>query len=229
MHKISDEIESRKLSFLNHDFFKYLTDADLPIEKRLKFLPYISHFVMSFSDINKIILPFETPKNELENVVNNHALEDAEHWPWYLKDLENLDLNPSTELTEHLRFLWSNKLIYSRKLTYQLIQSLHNQTAEMRLIVIEVMEATGNATFDTLARITQDTDKELEYCGNLHLSHETGHSIGSKDELIDTLQLTEDTRAKAINLINECFEAFHRFFDEVLRNAMEESPQQLNK
>lgn len=229
MHKISDEITRHKVSFSNHHLFRYLINKDITIEKRLSFLPYISHFVLSFSDINKIVLPFKAPNNDLENAVNNHAREDAEHWEWYLNDLKSLNLNHSGELTEHLRFLWSDKLINSRKLTYQLIQSIHNQTAEMRLVVIEVMEATGNATFDTLAQITQGTDKELEYCGFLHLSHETGHSIGSKDELIDTLQLTEVQRAKATEIINECFQAFNSFFDEVLKNVTEEYFQSITR
>lgn len=223
MYKVSDEIKKQKEFFLEHELFNYLKNRVFSIEERLSFLPYISHFVMSFSDLNKVILPFETPRNELEKAVNTHALEDAGHWPWYLKDLQRLNFNTSNEFTEHLCFLWSDKLLNSRKLTYQLMQSIYGQPAEMRLIVIEVMEATGNAMFDTLATITQNNDIELEYCGNLHLSHETGHSIGSKDEFIDTLQLTDSERTKATELITECFEAFSIFFDEVLKNVTEKS------
>lgn len=219
MPKISVEIENHKEKFLNHPLFKYLTDSSLSLDERLRFLPYISHFVMSFADINKYILPFNSPKNDLERAVNTHANEDAGHWPWFLNDLQTSEQNPSADLTNHLKFLWSDKLINSRKLTYHLIQSIHNQSAEMRLIVIEVMEATGNATFDTLASITKGTDKQLEYCGNIHLSHETGHSIGSEDEIVDAFPLTAEERNKASRIINECFDAFFQFFDEVFENV----------
>lgn len=222
MFEISVEIENYKLKFLKHPLFKYLTDDSLSLDERLKFLPYISHFVMSFADINKYILPFKSPCNDLERAVNTHAEEDAEHWPWFLNDLKTSMQNPSAELAENLRFLWSDTLKNSRMLTYHLIQTIHNQTAEMRLIIIEVIEATGNATFDTLASITKGTEKSLEYCGNLHLSHETGHSIGSEDEIVDTLTLTTDERSKASQIIDECFNAFHQFFDEVFENATSE-------
>jgi hypothetical protein len=219
MTKISDAIKNHKDDFLKHELFQHLKNDSLSLNERLKFLPFISHFVMSFSDINHLILPFKFPKNELEKAVNRHALEDSEHWPWYLNDLENLSLNPSATFTDHLHFIWSDKLLNSRMLTYRLVQLLSDQPAEMRLIIIEVMEATGNAMFDTLASITQGSDKELEYCGKVHLSHETGHSIGSDDELIDTLKLSDKEREKAITLIDECFMAFHGFFDEINNNV----------
>jgi hypothetical protein len=222
MTGISKEIEYYKTNFLNHPLFNYLNDDALSLDERLRFLPYISHFVMSFADINKYILPFATPANALERAVNTHAREDAEHWPWFLNDLQTSGQNSAASLTEHLSFLWSDNLINSRKLTYHLIQTLHNQSAKMRLIVIEVMEATGNATFDTLASITKGTDKQLEYCGHLHLSHETGHSMGSEDEIVDTLNLTEEERNKASQMIAECFNAFHRFFDEIFENVSPE-------
>lgn len=89
----------------------------------------------------------------------------------------------------------------------------------MRLVAIEVMEATGNATFDTLARITRHSSLPLEYCGNTHLSHESGHTIGSEEELIDSLTFSEHELTQARALVVTLFLAFESFFDELLKNA----------
>lgn len=220
MNKVSSLVADGKRAFISHPFFSYLNNESVSIEHRLRFLPNIAHFVMSFSDINKYILPFSQPQNALEEAVNTHAKEDAEHWPWFLTDLRNTGANEAKDFTEHLAFLWSDKLKNSRKLTYKLIQYLTDQPAKMRLVVIEVMEATGNATFDTLARITLNTTLSLEYCGNIHLSHETGHSIGSDDELIDTIAFSDKENKEARELIHNCFTAFEEFFDELLQNAL---------
>lgn len=85
MKSISSSIADGKNRFVQHPFLLYLNDEGIPLEKRLTFLPDIAHFVMTFSDINRYILPFPQPQNFLEEAINTHAREDATHWPWYLR------------------------------------------------------------------------------------------------------------------------------------------------
>ncbi|SFC09863.1 hypothetical protein [Pragia fontium] len=218
MTKLSTLIEQNKQKFARHEFLTFLTDKTIPLSQRLSFLPNIAHFVMSFSDINKFILPFQNPSNDLEHAVNQHAQEDANHWPWFLNDLQSTGLNKQGSLTDNLEFLWSENIKNSRLLTYQLIRLLTDKPAKIRLVVIEIMEATGNVTFDTLSQITKDSAFPLEFCGNIHFSHETGHSIGSEEELIDTIEYSNQEMNDATNAISDGFQAFERFFDELMMN-----------
>lgn len=219
MQNLSTLINEKKNIFGKHPFFNYLKESSVPLNKRLSFLPYISHFVMTFSDINKYVLPFKTPMNELELAVNTHAKEDSNHWPWFINDLTETGNDKKMFLSDSLKKLWSEDMHRSRMLSYSLIQLVVNQPAQLRLVAIEVMEATGNKTFEALTAITADSDVKLQYCGGLHLSHESGHTIGSQDELIDTLDLTNEELKQANNIIDFGFDSFTSFFDELLANV----------
>ncbi|WP_447873020.1 hypothetical protein [Serratia fonticola] len=218
MEKLSMVIEHNKQIFSCHEFFKFLKNRTIPLSQRLAFLPNIAHFVMSFSDINKFILPFKNPSNPLEYAVNKHAQEDANHWPWFLNDLQNISLNKPDSFTDCLKFLWSENIENSRLLTYQLIKLLADKPAKMKLVIIDVMEATGNATFEVLSQITKDSEFPLQYCGNLHFSHETGHSIGSGEDLIDSINFSDEEMKDVNQTIIEVFQAFECFFDELMVN-----------
>jgi hypothetical protein len=215
MNKVSLAIEIQKDAFSKHKFFTHIRNATLPLEERLSFLPGMSHFIMSFGDINKYVLPFASPKNELEEAINKHAKEDSNHWPWYITDLQQLDMNKSRPFTETLQYLWSEELSASRKLTYDLIKLIAGKDAKSRLVIIEVMEATGNIMFTTLNEITSGTSLKLEFCGSLHASHESGHTMGADDEIINRLIFTEDECQYFTSLINDVFKAFVRFIDQL--------------
>lgn len=217
--KISDAISEKRVEFLSHPFFEFLNDYTIPLNQRISFLPHLSYFVMSFSDINKHILPFENPQTELEHAVNAHASEDANHWQWLLNDLKSTGEDKIGPLSEHIKFLWGEGNKNGRLLTYKLINLTYNQPAKMKLVAIEVMEATGNATFETLAHITKNRKPALEFCGNLHLGHETGHAIGSDGDIVDTISYSPKEMEQVHAIINNGFLAFEDFFSELAENT----------
>lgn len=83
MTKISTVIEQKKQKLSRHDFFTFLNNRSIPLSQRLSFLPKIYHFVMSFSDINKFIWPFQNLSDSLEYAVNKYAPEDVNHWHFF--------------------------------------------------------------------------------------------------------------------------------------------------
>ncbi|MEB7883006.1 hypothetical protein [Serratia fonticola] len=215
MNEVSRVIETQKEAFSQHKFFLHLRNTAIPLEKRLSFLPGMSHFIMSFGDINKYVLPFSDPKDELEKSINKHAKEDANHWPWFITDLQQLHMNESSPFTDVLQYLWSEGLAASRKLTYDLIELMAGKDAKTRLVIIEVMEATGNVMFTTLNEVTAGSSLKLEFCGSLHASHESGHAIGSDDEIINRLSFSEDECQHFTSLVTDGFKAFSRFIDQL--------------
>ncbi|MGQ8774441.1 hypothetical protein ACUTQ5_08435 [Serratia sp. NA_112.1] len=219
MIKLSNLIEEKKKTFANHKFFSYICDTSRSLEERLSFLPNMSHFIMSFGDINKYILPFPLPQNDLEKAINTHAEEDSNHWPWFISDLQQLNMNNSQPLTDTLRYLWSDELSASRRLTYDLIELITGKHAKFRLVIIEIMEATGNVMFTALSEITAKSNFMLKFCGSLHANHESGHTMGSDVGLINTLVFSEDEQKLAAFYIDKGFMAFHHFIDQLLLEA----------
>lgn len=210
-----DLIARHKQILSEHPFLSYIQDNCIPIQSRLAFLPAMSHFVMSFSDLNKYALPFPHPKDPLENTVNKHAQEDSHHWPWFLHDLQTLSLNKPTTLVDSLSFLWSDRLQASRRLAYHLFTLTANKPAKQRIVVIEMIESVGNTMFTPVNKVVNEAQIPLKYCGDLHLSRETGHCIGSHGELLDTLEFSWEEEQEARAAIESGYQAFTSFFYEL--------------
>lgn len=217
--KVSSYIDERKSRFASHSFFGFLYDSSVSVERRISFLPRLSHFVMSFADISQYILPFESPENDLERAINVHSEEDANHWQWFINDLKRMEKSSGGLLTDHILFLWSGENKNGRLLTYKLISLIAGQPAKMRLVAVEVMEAAGNVFFEALADVTKEISPALEYCGELHLSHETGHTIGSDEELVDAVEYSPEEMKQVRAIIDDGFLAFENFFTELEENT----------
>ena len=199
-----------------------MKNQEIPIQQRLKFLPNLAHFIMSFADLNKYVLPFNFPQNEYEEASNVHCKEDANHWPWYLHDLKTLELNNKQELTNTLRFIWCDDISPSRKLSYELIGLVSNQTALKRYVAIEVMESTGNVVFNVLNEITKTTDLELKFCSETHLRQETGHTVGDEENVFENMPITREMNETALIVVEKSFNAFNQFMDQLELNLKNE-------
>lgn len=222
MQEVIEFIKSKKEVFSQHPFFQILSDNRLSLPYKLKFMPYMAHFIMSFGDINKYVLPFKTPKDKFEVAINIHAKEDEKHWIWYLEDLKSLNFDKNLKFTIFLEYLWGNDLSASRELTYKLVSLIYGQPAIKRYIVIEVMEATGNVTFVQLEKMTTQSGLKLNFIGELHLSHETGHAMLEEANVFENIELNERDRAEFKNIINECFDAFYKFMDQLYLNTKQD-------
>lgn len=217
MRNILLHINEHKKIFSKHVFFDYIRNINFPIDKKLSFLPEMAYFIMSFGDINRYVIPFTNPKDEFERAVNKHAEEDSNHWRWYLSDLEDMNFNQKTTLIDSLKFLWSTQLSPSRKLVYELISLLANRPVKIRLAIIEAIEATGHVTFSILKKITNDLPdgKTLKFCGDVHLNHETGHTMCTDSEIIKQLCFSLNEIETTNILVDKCFQSFHGFMDQL--------------
>jgi hypothetical protein len=223
MKHVLKHILRQKREFAREELFVRLNDERLTPRERLAFIPAMAHFIMSFGDLNRYVLRYEDPQNELERAVNTHTIEDETHWKWYLDDLTLLGLDNASSKTEVLRQLWGDESQASRKLTYRLIQLCKDTDATERLALIEVMEETGNVMFNALAPVARtlaaDEGIRLPFCGDHHLAMETGHTIGSDHRLLAEIELDDETRARLVGLVDQAFVAFSAFIEELSRHA----------
>lgn len=223
MKHVLRRIMARKRAFSEHSIFRMLKDASIPARQRLAFIPAMAHFIMSFRDLNRLVLRFPTPSTELEEAVNAHTIEDETHWVWYLEDLTALQLDSTSSKTATLRELWSDDTVAARNLTYRLVGLLKNTNAAERLAIIEVMEETGNVMFSALAPIGRSIRASeglaLTFCSDIHLAHETGHVMNIDHALLAGLKLSEAERSRALELVEAAFDAFDEFAEELSRHA----------
>ncbi|WP_426747688.1 hypothetical protein VZQ01_10075 [Myxococcus faecalis] len=223
MHQVLERIAHQKLEFSRRPLFAFLRDTSIPPRERLSFLPLMSHFIMSFGDLNRYVLSFPEPRDALEEAVNLHTREDENHWPWFLNDLEALELNGPRTLTHHLRQLWSDDTAPARRLTYTLAGCIRGTSALQRWVLIEVMEETGNVMFRALTPVAKELEEaeglRLEFAGSLHLSHETGHAVGFDVDHSGLLEarLTPRERAPLLSMVDASHAAFSEFVDALYR------------
>jgi hypothetical protein len=223
MKHVLKHIMCQKREFARAGLFEHLKNERLTPRERLAFIPAMAHFIMSFGDLNRFVLRYADPQNELERAVNTHTIEDETHWKWYLDDLTLLGLDGASSKTEVLRQLWNDDSQASRKLSYRLIELCKDTDAAERLALIEVMEETGNVTFSSLAPVARalavDEGIRLPFCGDHHLTMETGHTIGSDHRLLAEIELDDAARARILGLVDQAFVAFSEFIEELSRHA----------
>jgi hypothetical protein len=225
MQELLNIIEFKKQEFAQLPLFKFMQDQSITPRQRLSFAPCMAHFIMSFSDINKYVLRNSNISNPIQEMVNQYTYEDDNHWPWFIADIEKLGFNSSLSFTDALKFIWGEETKITRQIAYQVIGCALDAEPNIKILIIQALEATADVFFSKSTQITlelQISNKE-DYCffGDLHLHEETGHSMGNSNSetLIREIKLTESQRQEAINAVERIFNIFSEWTYELLAYA----------
>ncbi|MBW4557227.1 MAG: hypothetical protein KME59_15010 [Trichormus sp. ATA11-4-KO1] len=233
MKQVIKFIENKKQEFADLPLFEFMRDKSIDPRQRLSWASYAAPFIMNFGEMNKYVFRDEPTSDPIQAIINKHSYEDDHHWLWFLEDFKHLGIDQSLKLSEALRFLWGEETEISRWLVYQLYKYILQADSLQKLIVIEVIEATGNVMFSVAADIGKEmkaiTQKEFLYFANFHLNVETGHTTGSPgiEEFIQEIQLTEKTRQEAFEIVEQVFDVFTKFTHELLVHAKKSKIEQV--
>jgi hypothetical protein len=225
MKEVLDFIQNKKQDFAQLPLFEFMKNSNIDPKQRLSFAPCGAHFVMSFADLNKYIFREEPPCNQLQELINEHTYEDDHHLVWFLEDLEKLGFAHSLSFPDALRFLWSEQTKHTRQLSYRLAGYALQAEPLQKLVVIETIEAMGNVFFSCTTQVALElqkmTQQEYRYFGSMHLNVENGHTTGTceADKLLEGIQLTEETRKEAFELVEKVFQVFTELANELLEYA----------
>jgi hypothetical protein len=226
MKHIFEYISTQSAAFNQKPLFVYLRDARIPPKQRLKFVPYVAHFVMTFADLYHFFLTEYPPRDHYQELVNTHLAEEGSHWKWFLSDLSNMDLDPKLRFTDTLRFIWSDRTMKTRKLAYQMCKLSASTSSLHRLVMVMAIEATGRVALEAAVPAGREVEahsgRKLVYFGQHHLDTELKHTVEDKAVRgsLEDIVVADSMRPELHAIVDEVFNHFGAFVDETHGLAM---------
>lgn len=223
MKEVLALIEVKKQELEQLPLLKYMGDESIEPLKRLAWIPCLAPFAMSFGDLNKFVLRQEPTNNKIQQIINIHTYEDDHHWQWFLEDIKKLGFDHSIPFSNSLKFMWSHETHKTRLVCHKIgLLYTFNTDPILRLAISEAIEATGHVILYRTAQIakelTESRKQKYRYFGQSHFDVETGHPMGTEnvEEFIASLELSEEIKNKAFELVEAVFTAFTEMFHECM-------------
>ncbi|MEM9089299.1 MAG: hypothetical protein AAGC93_11205 [Cyanobacteria bacterium P01_F01_bin.53] len=217
MKEILAYIEKKQASYAELPFFDFLRDRATSPEQRLAFAPCFAFFVMGFGELNKHAFRVEPTTDPVQAMINQHTYEDDSHWVWFLEDLKKLDVDYALNLSDALKFLWSEENNFSRWTTYRLYQLTFQADPIQKLVVIEAIEATADIFLGLTSQIADElqglSQQEYKYFGQHHYNIDANHTIHSDEAAhkVEDVVVPEAFYSSAYELVDEVFALFTEF------------------
>lgn len=232
MKEILAFIDAKKQEFAQLPLLKFMQDTSIDPRKRLAWSPYATPFIMGFGELNKYAFRDLTSNDPIQLLINKHTEEDDHHWLWFLSDIEKLGFDYSLKFTNSVKFLWGDQTKTPRWVIYQLFRYALESDPLQKLVIIEVLESTGNIVFANAAKVAQElqaiTGNKYLYFGAFHLAVETGHTTGKNDiELfLKNLELTGLQYQSAVEMAETIFELIIELVNALFEYAVNYDEQQ---
>lgn len=225
MHRVMEVIEKRAAIFQRHPFFRFLSDHSIDTQERLAFVPSVAHYVNTFGDLCRFVFPEEAAGDAFQEIINQTAREDADHYRWFLADLPKLGYDPTLRYTQALEFLWSTETARSRRLSYELCRLIGKHDSIRKFVILHCTEATAEITIRQVVAAGQEWEREhgesLSFFGGTHGEAEDEHTLWEGETLAELthIRLESARLAELLDVVHACFDAFSAFVDEMLENA----------
>jgi len=216
-------MEERRRAFAREPFQEFLKDDALSPDARLSFAFGLTHWVMSFIDVCGLVLREEPATSRFQELVNQHAKEDAHHYQWFLDDLRALGYDPTVRLTDAVRILFGKGLERSRLLTCRLAHLGYRASPLQKLVLIYCMEATADVGIRNTSRVARAWmaahGAKLAYFGASHVVAEEAHEIHDEAivRMLEETVIDEATADELTRVVDEAFDAFTDLTAELLR------------
>ncbi|HEY6558103.1 MAG TPA: hypothetical protein VI072_12550 [Polyangiaceae bacterium] len=215
MREVTARIEDRTRQLHDHAFFRWLNDANCPLDQRFAFSPVLVEFIMGFSDMNKWFLSYREPETRFHEEINEHTLEDRTHSRWFVDDWIKLDFNGrlgwSASETLWWWFLCGETELIRRLAMETLELTVQHEDPLERFAMMQAIEACGDVFFGNTVNVARElgakTGLEYRYFGDFHRARETGH-LHADEDLFTTSILRSEQRERALRLVDRMFDMF---------------------
>ncbi|APJ04795.1 hypothetical protein [Silvanigrella aquatica] len=227
MKEIMNYIKSYDQKYKELPLITFLNDASIDPHKRISIAPYLAHFAMSFSDINRYVYRDLKNVDLFQEMINEHTFEDDRHADWFLKDFVKLGMDKQIYFSEALKFLWSKDSLAARCSVYDLSATVRYANSFEKFVVLEAQETNGNILFTALTKVAEEltilTGKKYIYFGKHHLNAESGHINVLNEEkyrsFLDSYSVTMEQREQAYHLIDRVYNIFKNLWDDLYINS----------
>lgn len=226
MRQVLEAIDRRTAAYDRLPFYEFMRDETIDPRRRIRFAPALSHFVMSFADLYAHVLRVEPAADRFQELVNAHTEEDGGHWKWFLSDLARLDFDPAQKSTDTLKSVWHPALTQTRMLTYEMCRLGYRASSLRKLVLVHCIEATGKVSLRAVGPIATALAsrgaKGLVYFGAHHFETESDHTL--EDDAIHRwladVAIEPSEVESLVHLVDDAFDAFARFADDLHRFAL---------
>jgi hypothetical protein len=218
-------IEEQKQEFIKLPLFKFMQDQNIDPRQRLSFAPCMAYLILSFADLNKYVFRRKPVVNKIQEFINDHTYENDYQWPWFVTGMEKMGFNHTLSFTQALRFLWTEETKITRQLAYQISGYTLQANPLQKKVIIQSLTATSDVLLSKTRQVALGLQETLQteylYLGQFHLMLELGHLMVTpeSEKLLGEIQLTEETRQDAFELVENVFELFSEWTHELLAYA----------
>jgi len=225
MKQVFEHISARSACYAQSPMFVYLRDDRVDSRKRLEFVPWLSHFVMTFADLYNFFLLEQPVTDRYQELVNTHLAEESSHWKWFLTDLETLGLNPTLKFTDALRLLWGSETVKTRALAYEVCKLSAGLSPLEKLVMVHAIEATGRVALEALVpvgnELGQTSGRKLVYFGQHHLDTERQHTVEENGtrQFLESIVVSDYDISRFCEIVDKVFAHFTDFADEAFARA----------
>lgn len=215
MKHVLSSIKHQQEKLSQTPLFLWLKDDTIDGYERLSFSPSMMYYLMGFKDVLSA-LHRPHPKTDIDTHINAYCDEDAEHWRWYLSDLQKLGYTLSSwgqSIPTFCNAVWSPETEINRQTIFKLVNYANSSSDPLLAVtLIMVFEATGVVFIGhTLKAATSiGMDETLKYFGRRHYEEEFGHSVKSSE--FEQYHLPVNVQKSFISIVEDLFFHYTKLF-----------------
>ena len=226
MHPLSETFDAGRALFARNPSVAALADPDIPVSAKLAVLPTMSFWVLGFGDAMALLRTScgDTP---LDEILRQHAEEDAEHWRWFVMDLETLAGRGigASSVADALLQQWGPVTEPVRACAWTLHHLLRaHSDPVIRLGVLEACEHGFEAFMSCIRPVVKASGQydDLRYLGAVHDDAEAGHALHELEDPFETVDWSTRDIGEIRRIVEEMYrrlDAMHTCYDVAIRAA----------
>ena len=215
MHPLFQTFEAGRQLLAANPSVSAMADPNTSVSAKLTVVPTMAFWVLAFGDAMALIrrTAGETP---LDTILRHHAEEDAEHWRWFVADLEVLASQGigASSVGDALLRQWGpdNAPVRECAWTVQHLLRTHEDPA-IRLAILEACEHGFEAFMDSMRPVVRSAGQylKLSYLGAVHDQAEASHALHELDNPFGVV----DWSARDVEHIQKVIRTVYRRLDDM--------------
>ena len=185
-HPLASTFETGRARLASNPAVAALADPNVSTSAKLTVVPTMAFWVLAFGDA-MAFLRRSSGDTPLDAIVQQHAQEDAEHWKWFVSDLEDLASQGigARSISDALMRMWGPDTAPVRECAWTVHHLLRTHIdPAVRLAILEACEHGFEAFMDSMRPVVQAAGHygELRYLGSMHDEAEAGHALHEGDD-----------------------------------------------